>query len=114
MMLTYPDTQTIPLDRSADGTICVVGTRIGLEVIIDAFNTGAAPEEIAYNYDVLKLAQIYNIIAYYLNNKAEVDVYLEQLEKRTEQMRQQTEAQYGLDKLRQQLVARRQHEVHHG
>ena len=25
MMLTYPDTQTIPLDRSADGTICVVG-----------------------------------------------------------------------------------------
>jgi uncharacterized protein (DUF433 family) len=107
MMLIYPDTQIIPLDRSAEGIIRVAGTRIGLEVIVDAFNAGASPEEIAYNYDVLQLAQIYSIIAYYLDNKVEVDAYLEQLDERIEQIRQQTERQYGLDTLRQQLTARR-------
>jgi uncharacterized protein (DUF433 family) len=100
-MLTYPSTQTIPLYTSEEGYIRVAGTRIGLEIIIDAFNAGATPEEITYNYDTLQLPHIYSIVAYYLSHKPEVDAYLAQLDERTERIRQKTESQYGLEKLRQ-------------
>lgn len=102
-MLTYPETQAIPLTTTKDGVICIKGTRIGLDIVVDEYNAGMAPEEIAYNYPALSLADVYAVITYYLSHKGEVDRYVEELNQRAEQIRQKIEAQYGTDDLRQRL-----------
>ena len=104
--LTYPDTQTLPL-TTVNGIIRIADSRVGLDVVVDAFHQGATPEEIALNYDTLNLADIYAVIAYYLANRQAVDNYVEQLIARGEQIRLQTEPRFGLDTLREQLRQRR-------
>jgi uncharacterized protein (DUF433 family) len=55
----------------------VKGTRIGIEIILDDYLTGASPEEIAARYRTLTLEQVYATITYYLHNRAEIDAYLQ-------------------------------------
>lgn len=105
-MLTYPTTQTIPLAANDDGVIRVVGTRIGLDIIVDEYNSGATPEEIAYNYDSLSLADVYAVFAHYLAHKSEIDLYISELDQRAEKIQKDLEKKYGLDDLRQQLLNR--------
>ena len=102
-MLTYPVTQAIPLTTNENGVILIVGTRIGLELIVEEYNSGAMPDEIAYNYDPLSLADVYAVIAYYLAHKSDVDDYINELDQRSEKIRQDTESKYGLDEVRQRL-----------
>jgi hypothetical protein len=44
-------------------------TRVPLDTIIAAFSEGATAEEIAYQYPVVPLADIYAVIGYYLHRK---------------------------------------------
>jgi len=69
-MLTYPATQNVPLISNDDGVIRVEGTRLGLELIVDEYNSDTTPEIIAYNYAPLSLADVYAVIAYYLARTA--------------------------------------------
>ncbi|MFZ0548230.1 MAG: DUF433 domain-containing protein [Candidatus Promineifilaceae bacterium] len=105
-MLTYPETQVIPLTTTEDGVIRVTGTRIGLDIIVEDYNAGMSPEEVAYNYPSLSLADTYAVITYYLSNKRDVDVYISQLNREAEEIRQSIETKYNLDDVRQRLVAK--------
>ncbi len=51
--------EPVPLKVNADGVVCVGGTRVTLDTIVAAFDEGATPEEIAYQYPSLRLADVY-------------------------------------------------------
>lgn len=52
-----------PLKEDADGVLRVAGTRVSLDSIVNAFDTGATAEEIAYRYPALEIASVYEVIA---------------------------------------------------
>lgn len=54
----------------------VTSTRISLDSIVYAFQTGQSPEAIVQSFPLLTLEQVYGAIAFYLANQAEIDAYL--------------------------------------
>ena len=65
-----------PLRQTEDGVVRIANTRIPLERIVHAFLDGQTPEQIAQNFDVLKLEDVYAVVTYYLHHREEVDAYL--------------------------------------
>ena len=76
------EAQLLPLTMDENKVIRVGKTRVTLDTIVSSWAQGATPEQIADSYDVLELADIYSVIAWYLWKKEEVDQHLE--EKRNE------------------------------
>jgi uncharacterized protein (DUF433 family) len=66
----------VPLVRDAAGVLRVVGTRVALEQVVREFRVGATPEEIVAAYDVLRLADVYAVLGWYLTHRADVDAYV--------------------------------------
>lgn len=63
-----------------DGGYWITGTRISLDSVIYAYQSGAAPESIHRSYPLLSLEEVYGAIAFYLGNQQEIDAYLKQSE----------------------------------
>jgi uncharacterized protein (DUF433 family) len=63
-----------------EGTLRIVGTRVGLDCIITAFQEGEQPEKIAESFPTVTLAQVYGAIAYYLENKPLIDQFFSDVE----------------------------------
>ena len=83
-------------------------TRVPLDTIIFAFKQGATPEEIVADYSTLNLPDVYAVIAYYLQNQAEVETYLQQREAQRDEARREMEARFPQAGIRERLLARRQ------
>lgn len=98
-----------PVALSADehGVIRVGGTRIGLEILVHAFQSGRSPEDIQHSYRSLTLADIYSVFTYYLRHTADVDAYVAEREREGAQVRAAIEAWCPPDGLRERLLARR-------
>lgn len=64
------------LTRTEHGGIRMAGSRIGLEHVVEEFVRGASAEMIAARYPTLGLAHVYKAIAFYLENRTEVDAYV--------------------------------------
>jgi uncharacterized protein (DUF433 family) len=60
-----------------DGGFYIARTRISLDSVVCSFKAGRSPEAIKEDFPLLKLSQIYGAIAFYLENEAEIDIYLE-------------------------------------
>ncbi len=105
-------TQTVPLTLWEDGTIRVKGTRLLIDMIVNAHNRGECPEEIFESLpsDVYTVADIHSIIAYYLSNKSKIDKYLAKREREAEKIRKEIESMPGFkeqtDDLREKLLER--------
>jgi uncharacterized protein (DUF433 family) len=100
-------TLAIPLRTDSDGAIRVGDTRMLLEVVIRAFQRGETPEGIVQSFPSLKLQEVYAVIAYYLQNRVEIDDYLRQVEADSEKIRQEIEAsQPDMVDLRDRLLKR--------
>ncbi|WP_041555879.1 DUF433 domain-containing protein [Nostoc sp. PCC 7524] len=56
----------------------IEGTRISLDSVVYAFLNGDSPENIAQNFPLLSLEQVYGAIAFYLANRELVDAYLKE------------------------------------
>ena len=67
-----------------NGGYYVAGTRISLDSVVCSFNEGTSPEAIQENFPLLKRAQIYGAIAFYLEHRAEIDEYLARTEREFE------------------------------
>ncbi len=106
-MILNPRVEPVPLTTDANGTARVGGTRVPLDTIVGAFNEGATAEEIVQQYPVLKLADVYAVIAYYLREREEVEAYLRQRQQRAEQVRRENEARFDPAGIRERLLARR-------
>lgn len=79
-----PIPMTDYLEIVAQDVVRVKGHRIGLEHIVERYQTGLSPEQIALDFPGVDLAAIYNIIAYYLHNQEEVESYLERVNARAD------------------------------
>ncbi|MGZ9225281.1 MAG: DUF433 domain-containing protein [Anaerolineales bacterium] len=106
-MVTTTFTATLPLKTDEDGVIRVSKTRVTLDTIVTAFLEGLTAEEIAVQYPVVPLADVYSVIGYYLHQKKKVDAYLARREKLAEKVRRQNEARFYQSDLRGRLLARK-------
>lgn len=105
-MSVEPIVQVIPLQTDAYGVIRVGGTRVTLDSVVYAFREGASAEEIVQHYPVLKLADVYAVIGYYLQHRDQVDAYIQAGESEAEEFRRTHEHLFLRD-YRAKLLARR-------
>ncbi|MGO8815467.1 MAG: DUF433 domain-containing protein [Terriglobia bacterium] len=96
-----------PLDATPDGVVRVGGTRVTLDTVVAAFLEGATAEEIAQQYPVLALADVYAAIGYYLRHRSEVEAYLDQRRHAAERVRSENAARFDPAGIRARLLARR-------
>jgi len=95
-----------PFHWDEAGGIRIGSSRVTLDSLLASYHNGSTPEEIAIQYSVLHLEDIYSAIAYYLNHRKEIDNYLEQRSQQTQKLRQQLTQKHDLANLRQRLIAR--------
>ena len=105
-MLHDTTAEPIPLATDADGVIRVAGTRVPLETVINVYDTGATPEEIAQDFPVLRLDDVYAVITYYLRHRDEVAAYLQERRALAEEVRAEVERRFPQTGLRERLLAR--------
>jgi uncharacterized protein (DUF433 family) len=91
----------------ADGVMRVGGTRVTLDTILAAFSKGATAEEIAQQYPSVSLADVYQVIAYFLRHTSEVETYLTRRREEDLEVRRANEARWPPDGIRARLLARR-------
>jgi uncharacterized protein (DUF433 family) len=101
-------TTTVPLSTDEAGVMRVAGTRVSLDSVLHAFNEGATPEEIVQDFPTLDLAAVYAVVGYYLQNRVEVEHYLEQRKADHENLKKEVEARFNPHGLRERLLARKQ------
>jgi uncharacterized protein (DUF433 family) len=97
-----------PLRWDEAGGIRIGLSRVTLDSLLAAYHNGSTPEEIAIQFSVLSLEDIYSTIAYYLNHREEIDNYLEQRSQQAQRLRQQLTQKHDLANLRQRLIARQE------
>ncbi len=97
----------IPLKTDAEGVIRIGNTRVTLDIVVATSKEGASAEEIVSQYPSLSLAEVYAVIGYYLQRQPEVEAYLNERQQLTNQIRQQNEARFNQQGIRERLLARR-------
>jgi uncharacterized protein (DUF433 family) len=98
-----------PLRQDESGVIRVGQSRVLLELVIRAFQDGAAPETIVQRYPTTSLADVYAVIGYSLRHPAEIEAYLEERDRKAVEVRERIEtAQGDLGEIRRRLLAREQ------
>jgi uncharacterized protein (DUF433 family) len=107
VMPPLPATDASPIAASEDGVLRVVGSRIPIDTIVEAFHDGATPEEIGQQYPTLGLADIYHLIAHYLKHQAEFDDYLQRRREDGVCVRHDNESRWNPAGIRERLLARK-------
>lgn len=105
-MTVAASAEPIPLTTDPQGVIRVAGTRVTLDTVVDVYEAGSRPEEIAQHYPSLRVADVYAVITYYLRHRDEVQVYLTRRRQQAEEVRRQAEAGRDREGLRQRLLER--------
>ena len=75
------------LTEHAYGSIRVTGHRIDLLHLVHYYNEGDTAEMLQMRFPTLSLALIHKVIAFYLENRAEVDAYVARCEEEMERQR---------------------------
>jgi uncharacterized protein (DUF433 family) len=103
------------LTQTSEGVLRITGTRIALDSVIQAFRDGATPEEMCQDFPSLPLAQVYSLLAFYLNQRDEVDTYLAEQAQTSRIIRQELQTTHAafLTDLRHRLTARRTSSTSH-
>jgi uncharacterized protein (DUF433 family) len=70
-----------------DGGYYVAGTRISLDSVVHPFKNGASPESILRSFPLIgSLEKVYGAITFYLAHKDDVDAYLCEQERLSQQL----------------------------
>jgi uncharacterized protein (DUF433 family) len=96
-----------PLQVDDEDVCRVGGTRVTLDTLVAAFRQGSTAEEIALQYPALSLTDVYATIAYYLQNRQEIDVYLADRGAEALRTRDEIEKRFPPAEIRERLLARR-------
>ena len=84
----------VPLHNHPDGQVRITGTRISLEIFLEAHELGArTPEQLTRRFDTIKLADAKAVLAYYRDNQAEVDEYLRLSAEKSDRIREEITSQ---------------------
>ena len=95
-----------PLRIHQGGTVRVGDSRISLDLVVSQYENGMSPEDMVRAYDTLNLADVHNVVAYYLRHRDEVRAYLKHREEEAEALRLKIEAERPRIS-RDELLARR-------
>jgi uncharacterized protein (DUF433 family) len=95
-----------PLTTGPEGVIRVSGTRVSLETVVYAFDSGSTAEEIAQQYPSLSLGSVYAVISYVLDNRQSVDDYVARRRQEADALRVDIEAHWPPQGFRARLLAR--------
>lgn len=96
-----------PLREDEDGVLRIGDSRVTLETVLHAYEAGHAPEEIVRKFPSLRIEDVYETIGYCLRHRAEVERYLENGRKQSEEIRRRVEAQCPPGALAERVRARR-------
>src|SRR5205814_1719576 len=97
----------VPLYTTEQGVVRIKGHRIGLDLIVHAFQRGITAEEMVEDWPTLDLEEVYAILAFYLYNRVEVNAYLDDLEREADEIQRKIEASQHPNMLRERLKAER-------
>lgn len=95
------------LIEDGDGYIHVRGHRIGLQDLVHFYNQGEAVEMLWCRFPTLPLAVVHKVIAFYLENQAEVDAYRARCQPDIEKQRAAAAPGPSLAELRRRLETSR-------
>jgi uncharacterized protein (DUF433 family) len=95
-----------PLRTDETGVVRIGSSRVTLESIVHAFDTGVSAEEILATYPTLELRDVYATIAFILSHRGEVDAYMTASESEAERVDREWEARYPTADLRRRLRER--------
>jgi uncharacterized protein (DUF433 family) len=99
----FPD--TVPLVQlEKNGAVRVRNSRVTLETIVHRMQMGDTAEEINDGFPTVSVSTIKEILAWYFDNKAEADEYLQQVEEEGEKLRQWIESQPGYKERHEKLL----------
>ena len=101
-------TEVLPIYTDKDGRIRVSGTRVLLDLIVDAYHRGETPEHMVQMYPTLTLDHVYLAIGYYLRHRDTVDNYIRRMDEEAERLRREWEAEHPPKVTPAELVARLQ------
>ena len=101
-------TEAMPLIRGADGVMRVRGTRVTMDSLVAAFSEGATAEEIAQQDPSVSLADVYQVIGYYLRHETELEEYFSRRRQSMDETKRANESRWPPDGIRERLLARRQ------
>ncbi len=93
----------IEIDERGTAWITGANTRV-IEVVLDKLAYGWSPEETHFQHPHLSLAQIYSALAYYYENKANLDEEIEGEQQEAAQLA----SRLSRPALRRQLLERKQ------
>lgn len=106
-LLTLIAQEQTPLRLDEHGVLKVSGTRVTLDSIVETFQQGSTPDEIAESYPTVPIEDIYTVIGYYLRHWRAVKTYLREQDDDAEQIRLQIEEISPSAGLKERLRERR-------
>jgi uncharacterized protein (DUF433 family) len=77
--------------------IRIAGTRVGLEHVLAAYESGSLAEEIAMAFPTITLEQVHGVIAWYLRNRSEAELYLHRQQELARRAREEQASQQAPD-----------------
>ena len=96
--------EKIPLKMDERGAVRVGGTQVTLDVVMDAYDQGATPEQIVQKFGELRLDDVYGVIMYYLRHSEDVRAYLLERERQAQVLRKEVEEDRGNREFRERLL----------
>ena len=100
--------EAVPIKTDSDGVMRLSGSRVTLDSVVAAFNAGATPEEIVFQYPTLQLLDVYSVITHYLKQEKDIDTYLLARRKISSEIRQHNQACFSMSGVRERLLARQE------
>lgn len=104
---------TVPLVQLETGGVRVQNSRVTLETIVIRTQVGDTVEDIHRGYPTVSVSTIKEVLAWYHENKAEADEYLQQVDEEGERLRQWIESQPGYKEHREKLLRCREERRRH-
>ena len=83
--------EKIPLKKDEQGAVRVGGTQVTLDVVMDAYDQGATPEQIVQKFGELRLDDVYAVIMYYLRRREDIRAYLLERERQAQVLQKRLE-----------------------
>jgi len=99
--------ETVPLVQWDNGSIRVRNSRVTLETIVIRTQMGDTVERIHSGFPTVSVSQITAILAWYHDNKADADEYVQQVQAEGKRLRQLIESQPGYKKITREELLRR-------
>lgn len=96
IMITIEKRHIVATPNVLGGKPRIDGTRIAVEHIAIAYNSGQRPEEIVDNYEGILLSDVFAALTYYFDHKDEIDKRIEEGKKFVKKLRNNTPPDYIL------------------